>query len=200
MSKEIREMIDKVKNFKPLVNERYNINIIPNDILLLALTYKNAGKFFLYDIKAKRVVGFIVFADYVDRVYSEYNGFGAFLYESAMTYVYPNGISMSREGSTSEEAINVWKIFNQRNDVKKEKMNSNKTSYKKIHLPTSTKYKDNPEKIKNILELEDTKFFYNYGKDKLNKLIEIGKKYMYENNISENDLDNMEIDIDFSDE
>ncbi len=200
MGGDIRNMIDKIKNFKQFINERYDIDNIPNNIILLTLTYKNAGKFFLYDTNNNEVIGFIVFDDYVDRVYSKYNGFGPFLYESAMTYMYPKGISMSREGSTSEEALNVWEIFNRRDDVKKEKMNSKEPSYKKLNLPKLKKYQNKPEKLKHILELEDTKFIYSYGKDKLNELIEIGKTYMYENDISEDDLDNMEIAMEFSDD
>ncbi len=199
MSEDIRKMIDKVKNFKQFVNERYDINTIPNNIVLLSLLYKNGGKFFLYDVTQQKVVGFIVFGDFVDRVYSEIDGFGAFLYETAMTYMFPKGLSMSREGSTSEEALVVWDKFNLRNDVKKERMHSNEPTYKKEKLPLLNKYKNNPEKLQHILDLEDTKFFYSYGKDKLNNLIEIGNKYMLENEISENDLDNMEVNIDFSD-
>lgn len=199
MSEDIRKMIDRVKNFKQFVNERYDINTIPNNIILLSLLYKNAGKFFLYDITQQKVVGFIVFSDFVDRVYSENDGFGAFLYETAMTYMFPKGLSMSREGSTSEEALVVWDKFNQRIDVKKERMYSSEPTYKKEKLPSLNKYKNNPEKLQHILELEDTKFFYSYGKEKLNNLIEIGNKYMLENGISDNDLDGMEINIDFSD-
>lgn len=199
MGEDIRKMINKVKNFKQFLNERYDINTIPNNIVLLSLLYKDAGKFFLYDIAQQKVVGFIVFDDFVDRVYSDYDGFGAFLYETAMTYMFPKGLSMSREGSTSEEALVVWDKFNQRSDVKKERMYSSEATYKKKNLPLLDKYKNNPEKLQHILDLEDTKFFYNYGKDKLKKLIEIGNKYMQENGISENDLDNMEVNIDFSD-
>lgn len=190
---------NKVKNFKQFVNERYDINTMPNNIVLLSLLYKDAGKFFLYDITQQKVVGFIVFDDVVDRVYSENDGFGAFLYETAMTYVFPKGLSMSREGSTSEEALVVWDKFNQRSDVKKERMYSSETTYKKEKLPLLNKYKNNPKKLQHILDLEDTKFFYSYGKNKLNNLIEIGNKYMQENGISESDLDNMEVNIDFSD-
>ena len=54
---------------------------------------------------------------------------------------------------------------------------------------------DEPEYRQSIFDLEDTRFFYNYGKDKLNKLIEIGREYMNINNISEEDVEHMTWDL-----
>lgn len=153
-----------------LLNERYDINTLPKNIILLSVLFEKAGKLFLYDVDKKDVVGFIVFGDDVARISSKYSGFGVFLYETAMTYRYPLGLSMSLDGTTSERALNIWKEFSKRSDVKSE--------------PTE------------ILDLSNTVFFYSYGKDKLNNLIEIGKKYMLENDISESDVENMEYSFD----
>lgn len=185
-----------IKKYTQFITERYDINNIPNNIVLLSLLYGKAGKFFLYDTLNKKVIGFIVFDDYVDRVFTE-NGYGAFLYETALTYRYPDGLSMSRDGSTSDDAINVWEKFLKRNDVIKKRLYSTEPSFKKTSKEFIKKY--TPERAKQILELEDTKFYFSYGKDKLDTLIEKGKEYMLNNNISDVDLDNMEINIDFND-
>jgi hypothetical protein len=152
-----------------LLNERYDINTLPENIVLL---FDGGGKFFLYDIDKKEVIGFIVFSNDVGRVSSKYKGFGVFLYETAMTYRYPLGLCMSLDGETSKRALNVWKKFSKRADVKSVIDNNIVSTYKK--------------------DLSNTMFYYSYGKDKLNNLIEIGRKYMLENDISENDVENME--------
>ncbi len=156
-----------------LLNERYDINTLPENIVLL---FDGGGKFFLYDTYKKEVMGFIVFSDDVGRVSSKYKGFGVFLYETAMTYRYPLGLCMSTDGTTSNRALNVWKEFYKRADVKKVIDNSIVSTYKK--------------------DLSNTIFYYSYGKDKLNNLIEIGKKYMLENDIYESDVENMEYSFD----
>jgi len=196
MSKDIREMIDKVKNFKQFVNERYEINNIPSNIIMLSKD-SNDGHYLLYDITSKVPIGYISFGLYpligsytVGGAYSK-KGYGAFLYESAMTQVYPNGLSMSRDSNTSGDALDVWDKFNKRNDVKKEQINSDEITHKKEDLPSGGSYDDNPEYLEYIFELEDTRFFYNYGKDRLKKLLEVGKQYKNKNNISDDDIEHM---------
>jgi len=119
----MREQINKVKNFGQFLNERYEINNLPKNIVLLSES--NSGTFLLYNINTKTPIGYISFGQYptinsytVGGAYSEH-GYGPFLYECAMTYVYPNGLSMSRDGSTSFDALEVWKKFDKRSDVKK---------------------------------------------------------------------------------
>lgn len=201
MSKNIREMIDKVKNFKSFVNERYEISNIPKNIVLLSILKNNGAKFMLFDILSKKPIGYISFSLYptinsytVGGAYSEH-GYGPFLYESAMTYVHPNGLSMSRDSTTSDDALNVWRKFETRNDVKKERMYSDEITHKKEDWLESDFLGDNPEYREKIFDLEDTRFYYNFGKEKLNKLIEVGKKYMNDNDISEQDVEYMSWDL-----
>lgn len=126
----------------------------------------------------------------VGGAYSE-KGYGPFLYECAMTFVYPNALSMSRDSTTSDDALNVWRKFETRNDVKKERMHSDEITHKKEDWLKSDFLGDNPEYRQKIFDLEDTRFFYNFGKSKLNNLLQIGKEYMSENNITEQDVEYM---------
>lgn len=183
------------------LNERYEINNLPKNIVLLSMNLdSDGGKFLLYNRNTKTPIGYISFGLYptinsytVGGAYSE-RGYGAFLYESAMTYVYPNGLSMSRDGSTSFDALEVWEKFDERSDVKKERMNSDEITHKKEDLVDGGMFDDEPETLNRIFELEDTRFFYTYGKDKLDKLIQIGKQYMIDN-ISEQDVEYMSWDL-----
>ncbi len=183
------------------LNERYEIGNIPSNILLLSILKNNGGKFMLFDTLGKKAIGYISFNLYpkinsftVGGAYSE-RGYGAFLYECAMTFVYPNGLSMSRDSTTSDDALGVWRKFEKRNDVKKERMYSDEITHKKEDWLESDFLGDNPEYRQKIFDLEDTRFFYNFGKEKLNKLIEIGRKYMNDNNISEQDVEYMSWDL-----
>jgi hypothetical protein len=200
MSKEMREQINKVKNF--VLKERYNINNLSNDTILMSKGLgENSGKFLLYDTKKQKPIGYISFFLYekinsytVDGAYSE-RGYGAFLYECAMTYVYPNGLSMSRESSTSDDALGVWFKFKERSDVKKERIKSDEITHKKEDWIDGGFLDDNPKYRQSIFDLEDTRFFYNFGKDKLDNLIQNGKEYMNKNNITETDVEYMSWDL-----
>lgn len=201
MSEDIREMIDRVKNFKSFVNERYEISNIPKNIILLSILKNNSTKFMFFDTLSKKPIGYISFSLYptinsytVGGAYSE-RGYGAFLYECSMTFVYPNGLSMSRDSTTSDDALNVWRKFETRNDVKKERIYSDEITHKKEDWLGSDFLGDNPEYRQKIFDLEDTRFYYNFGKEKLNKLIEVGKKYMNDNDISEQDVEYMSWDL-----
>ena len=112
-----------------------------------------------------------------------------------MTYVYPNGLSMSRDSNTSDDALKVWFKFKDRKDVRNERMNSDEITHKKEDWLEGGFLDDDPEYRQSIFDLEDTRFFYNYGKDKLNKLIETGREYMNINNISEEDIEYMTWDL-----
>lgn len=201
MSKDIREMIDRVKNFKEFVNERYMVENIPNNIVLLSILKNNNTKFLLFETSIKKPIGYISFSLHpkinsftVGGAYSE-RGYGAFLYECAMTFVHPNGLSMSRDSTTSDDALNVWKKFETRNDVKKERMYSDEITHKKEDWLGSDFLGDEPEYREKIFDLEDTRFYYDFGKEKLNNLIQQGKKYMKDNNISEQDVEYMSWDL-----
>lgn len=186
---------------REFLNERYEINNLPKNIVFLSEIDSNSGTFLLYNINTKTPIGYISFGLYttinsytVDGAYSEH-GYGAFLYECAMTYVYPKGLSMSRGGSTSFDALEVWEKFDKRGDVKKERINSDEITHKKKDLPSGGMFDDDPEAMNRIFELEDTRFFYTFGKDKLSKLIQNGKEYMRKNKITEEDVEYMSWDL-----
>lgn len=196
MKKHISTKIDE------FILERFNINNLPSNIILLTCNLdKDGGVFLLYDKDNKNPIGYISFGLYPDiksftvgGCYSE-NGYGAFLYESVMTYVYPNGLSMSRDSTTSDDALKVWFKFKDRKDVRSERMNSDEITHKKEDWLEGGFLDDDPEYRQSIFDLEDTRFFYNYGKDKLNKLIETGREYMSINNISDKDVEHMTWDL-----
>ena len=197
----MREQINKVKNFGQFLNERYEINNLPKNNVILSKIDGDSGTFLLYNTSTKTPIGYISFGLYptinsytVGGTYSEH-GYGAFLYECAMTYVYPNGLSMSRDSTTSGDAISVWEKFETRNDVKKERMNSDEITHKKEDWAEGGLFNDNPDYLQKIFDLEDTRFLYTFGKDKLNKLIQNGKEYMNNNNISETDVEYMSWDL-----
>jgi hypothetical protein len=190
-----------IKNWNLFVNERYDITNLSNDIIILSKLKKESYLFLLYDTKIKSPIGYISFNLYptidsytVGGAYSN-RGYGALLYECAMTYVYPNGLSMSRDGTTSDDALNVWRKFNHRTDVKKERIYSDEITHKKEDWINSGYLDDDLDYRQSIFDLEDTRFYYNFGKNKLNKLIEIGKKYMIKNNISEQNVEYMSWDL-----
>lgn len=179
------------------LNERFTIKNsgLKNNIVLLKTN--DDIYYMLYNITTKKQLGYISF-NYnenvdvytIDGVYAK-SGYGAFLYETAMTYVYPKGCSLTRQSNTSPEALDVWDKFNKRNDVYKERMYSDEITHKKEDLSKGGFYNDNPKYLEYIFELEDTKFFYSYGKDVLEKLLEKGNTYKIENNISDDDIEGM---------
>ena len=149
------------------LNESYNIkNIIlyykdntfllyHNDTPIGVITY-------YYDVE---VDVYCVSGSYVTDEYQG-KGYGTFLYESVLTKVYPKGCTMSRESNTSDSAIAVWEKMSNRKDVKKERINYKGMTHKREDLPNGF-MSDNKEWIKKVLTIEDTRFFYNYGKSKL---------------------------------
>lgn len=179
--------------------ERTKISNLNKNIVLLSKS--NNQHFLLFDTTNKKPIGYISFFLYpsinsytVGGAYAEH-GYGPLLYECAMTYVYPNGLSMSRDGSTSVDALEVWEKFDNRSDVKKERIDSDEITHKKQDLPSGGMYDNEPEKLERIFELEDTRFFYNFGKDKLTKLLDNGKQYMLKNNISDDDIEEMTYEL-----
>ncbi len=178
--------------YKQLILERVTVETLPSDIIMLSKDLNDSeAKLLLYNTTLKKPIGYIYIGYVKDAdVFSVFgafseHGYGPFLYETAMTYAYPKGCTMSLDSSTSDDALNVWFKFNERNDVKKQRMNYSGLTHKK-----ETYSNDNPYG-KKILELEDTKFFYNYGKENLKKLIQEGKNYQKNNNISEEDIEYM---------
>lgn len=74
-------------------------------------------------------------------------------------------------------------------------MYSDQITHKKEDLPSGGMFDDEPESLERIFELEDTRFFYNFGKDKLDILIKNGKEYMKHNNITGKDVEYMSWDL-----
>ena len=100
----------------------------------------------------------------IDKYQSK--GYGTFLYESIMTMLSPKGVTMTRDSNTSPSAVSVWERFDQRDDIKKERINFKGYTHKREDLIDGFMSEDK-EYVDKILRLEDTRFFYNYGKDKL---------------------------------
>lgn len=165
------------------------------DIGDLVLFKIGAGLIILYNTKTKLPIGYIGLGNLKDGahpVYSIYsdNGYGPLLYELAMTDVYPNGITLDDSSPTSSEAINVWKKFYLRSDVKKELINRIEKTWKEKEMIMNCKGDyECLKQIREILDLHDLKFTYNLGKQTLHKLIKNGVEYLNKN--PELDTDDM---------
>ena len=158
--------------------------------------------FMIYDVDKKKPIAYIsIWYDDINDVYSvsgaysmvSGRGIGTFLYESMMTYVYPKGISLSRDGDTSSDALGVWNKLYNREDIKKERIDSNEITHKRDvyqHL-----HKDNREFMIHVLMLEDTRFFFEGDKSKLDKLLKKGDIYKKKHNISDQDIEYMSWDL-----
>lgn len=184
-----------IKKYNQFLNERYNVDTLPSDNILLSKIDEENIIFLLYNISKKIPIAYIGFCFYpeiesytVVGVYSK-GGYGVFLYECAMTYVNPVGLSMSRDSETSNDALKIWFKFKERPDVKHERMYSDEITHKKEDWLDSGYLNDRPEHRQEIFNLEDTRFYYNFGKDKLNKLLRVGKEYMIKNGITEQDVE-----------
>jgi hypothetical protein len=159
-----------------------------NDLNNLILIHQKGDYLLLYDPINKIPIGYIAFVlnsnDNVYPIYGIYskNGYGPILYELAMTYVYPNGITLDDGSPTSREAINVWDKFYSRSDIKKEPINRNKKTYKEQDLIAGCNG-DNEclKEVNHILFLHNLKFSYNLGKPMLDKLISNGNEFLKQN-------------------
>jgi len=157
-----------------------------NDTADLAiLSLDNNSVFILINIKTNEPLGYISFSPTDGDVYGIYGayakeGYGPLLYELAMTQVYPKGITMSDDSTTSDDALNVWEKFMARPEVKKKPIKRTHKTEKEEILATDFNKGDERYKewVKNVLKLHYTQFIYDIGKDKLNQLIEKGNLYM----------------------
>lgn len=176
---------------------------IDNLVLLTKTTLSSdGGTFLLYNTQTKRPVGYIgigyisdIDVFMVGGAYSE-KGYGPLLYEMAMTYVYPKGLTLSQDSGTSGDAQRVWERFVDRNDVKKEPIKRTKRSEKEEELIGGCD--GNPEcldMVKRTIELHNIKFSYSFGINKLNNLIAIGREDCDKNNISDDDIEYMSWDL-----
>jgi GNAT superfamily N-acetyltransferase len=161
-----------------VLNQKDDINQNTNVANNITLYYKD-NRFLLY--KKNEPIGFIsyyydndadvycVSGSYIVGKYQS-KGYGTFLYETVMTNVYPKGCTMTRDSGTSPSAISVWERFDKRTDIKKERINFKGITHKREDLPSGF-MSDDKEYIDKVLRLEDTRFFYNYGKDKLKSFL-----------------------------
>lgn len=201
--KHVNESFQKRMNENIINEKKYTINDL-NDIVVLSKSNldKYGGTFLLYDYKLKKPIGYISFG-YVPNgdvfmvagIYSE-QGYGPLLYEMAMTYVYPNGLTLSQDGGTSGSAQYVWTKFEERGDVKKEAITRNGMSDKEEDLIGGCDgNKDCLEQIKKTIQLHNTKFIYSFGFDNLKKLLIKGNEYKNKVNFSDDDIEYMLWDL-----
>lgn len=187
-----------MKYIKDRINERFQINSDFGNLVLLRKE-DTEFHFLLYNTNTKKPIGYI--GTYLHVSVDTYpiagayasNGYGPFLYECIMTQVFPKGVSLSRDSSTSDDALEVWEKFDKRTDVTKERMYSDELTHKREELSNCDVY--DPEKLERIFELEDTRFIYSFGRAKLDQILEIGDRYKMDNNITDEDIEHMSWDL-----
>lgn len=172
--------------FDELLEGRVKINDT-KDLAVIFIREDNI--FLLIDTTTAKPMGYIGFGLTQGDVYGIYGayaekGYGPLLYELVMTYVYPKGITMSDDSSTSADAMNVWEKFASasRNDVKKEPIVRTNPTDKEEWFDSM--YGEDPEQDKWIdrgRELHNTKFIYTFGMDKLKTLMVKGDEYLKQN-------------------
>lgn len=172
--------------FDELLEARVKINDT-KDLAVIFIREDNI--FLLIDTTTAKPMGYIGFGLTQGDVYGIYGayaekGYGPLLYELVMTYVYPKGITMSDDSSTSADAMNVWEKFASasRNDVKKKPIVRTNPTDKEEWFDSM--YGEDPEQDKWIdrgRELHNTKFIYTFGMDKLKTLMVKGDEYLKQN-------------------
>ena len=173
-----------------IFNELLEARVTINDTANLAVIFiKDDNIFLLIDTTTSQPKGYISFGLTQGDVYGIYGaysdrGYGALLYELAMTYVYPKGITMSDDSSTSQDAMNVWEKFTTRDDVQKKPIVRKQRTDKEEWFDDMSQDFDDEENKKWIArgrELHNTQFIYTLGMDNLNKLIAKGDEYLKQN-------------------
>jgi hypothetical protein len=173
-----------------IFNELLEARVTINDTANLAVIFmKEDNIFLLIDTTTSQPKGYISFGLTQGDVYGIYGaysdrGYGALLYELAMTYVYPKGITMSDDSSTSQDAMNVWEKFTTRDDVQKKPIVRKQRTDKEEWFDDMSQDFDDEENKKWIArgrELHNTQFIYTLGMDNLNKLIAKGDEYLKQN-------------------
>tara|TARA_R110000868_G_scaffold409964_1_gene696709 strand:- start:389 stop:967 length:579 start_codon:yes stop_codon:yes gene_type:complete len=173
-----------------IFNELLEARVTINDTTNLAIIFiKEDNIFLLIDTTTSQPKGYISFGLTQGDVYGIYGaysdrGYGALLYELAMTYVYPKGITMSDDSSTSQDAMNVWEKFITRDDVEKKPIVRKQRTDKEEWFDDMSQDFDDEENKKWIArgrELHNTQFIYTLGMDNLNKLIAKGDEYLKQN-------------------
>lgn len=132
-------------------------------------------------------IGYISYGYTDSDVYSIYGvyakkGYGTLLYEIVMNNIYPKGITLSDESVTSQDALNVYKRFFERDDIKKEKIIRTKISDKEKDLINGSDIND--DWVKEILYLHNHKYifeFNNLSKNILKHILNSGDEYLKNN-------------------
>jgi len=167
-----------------IFDELFEARVTINDTKNLAVIFlRDDNIFLLIDTEYADPKGYIGFGQTLGDVYGIYGayaekGYGPLLYELVMTHVYPKGVTMSDDSSTSEEAMNVWEKFASRNDVEKKPIIRTQQTDKEEWFDSM--YGDDPEQDKWIdrgRELHKTQFIYTLGKPKLDALISKGDEF-----------------------
>jgi len=199
----MRDLIKRLLN-EGLINEKkMTLNDLGDIVLLTKSTLdSDGGEFLFYNYKLEEPIGYISFG-YVPNgdvfmvggVYSQ-RGYGPLLYELAMTYVYPNGLTLSQDGGTSGDAQDVWEKFEMRDDVRKEPINRDGMTEKEEDLINGCGGdEDCLEDTKKVIQLHNTKFIFSLDKSYLNKLINVGIEYKNKFDISDDDIEYMFYDL-----
>ncbi len=162
MKKLIRKKL--IESLATLTEVAISINDLPPTI---GLFIPKKDYLILYDYKADKVYGMISFDKendmkyyYVGAVAAE-KGIGPLMYELAMTYSYPNGLTADRYHSTSDAAIKIHNFMYNRSDVKHVDLNSNNNSNKSLdsayfyqNKPVFDALKKRGDSVLNQLDLE----------------------------------------------
>lgn len=167
MSDVLRNLIRKILSESVLEESKKNISELQKGYALLITKSPPIIDFILFDIAQNKIVGEI--AIHKERNMKNFDmstvaaepGFGALMYEIAMTYIAPLGLTPPRDGNIKNRALGVWKKFFERSDTKKMQLKPGDADYS-----TSIEHLA-PEKQ----QLIHTVFFYDFGKSKLNNLI-----------------------------
>ncbi len=172
-----------------IFDELFEARVTINDTSDLAVIFvREDNIFLLIDTKTGKPKGYISFGLTQGDVYGIYGaysserGYGPLLYELVMTYVYPKGITMSDDSSTSQDAMNVWEKFAERNDVEKKPIVRTQRTDKEEWFDDMYGEDPNQDKwIERGRELHKTQFIYTFGIGKLNELIAKGDEYIKQN-------------------
>ena len=186
ISMKLSEIFDELLEARVTINDTANLAVIfisEDNIFLLIKIIKDK------DREIAKPMGYIGFGLTQGDVYGIYGayaekGYGPLLYELVMTYVYPKGITMSDDSSTSADAMNVWEKFASRSDVQKKPIVRTKRTDKEEWFDDMSQDFDDEENKKWIArgrELHNTQFIYTLGMDKLNKLVNKGDEYLKQN-------------------
>lgn len=183
----IRNKIRKIiKENLSLINEiKKNINDLDENNYSLVITKKNnIINFILYNNKELKVEAVLSMfknnemENYSVSAVAAEKGFGPLIYEIAMTYIHPLGITPSRDGDVREGAYNIYEKFFDRKDVQKKSIPETSPDFSE-----DIAHDFSEEDI--IFHILQTAYYYSFGKEKLKNIIENSKKF------NENEIKNI---------